>query len=71
MYADGAVSNTPGRVAAVVGGVRPVGNNVLNSRYMHCLQITHQAAVTLLKSEYDLALQMFLRQPTCWAHFHL
>jgi hypothetical protein len=71
MYADGAVSNKRGRVAEVVSGVQLVGNTVLASRYMHCLQITHYAAVTSLKSEYDLALQMFLRQPTCWAHFHL
>ena len=57
MYADGAVSYKRGRVAEVVevvSGVHLVGNTVLASRYMHCLQFTHQAAVTLL--EYDLAL---------------
>ena len=57
MYAEGAVSYKRGRVAEVVevvSGVHLVGNTVLASRYMHCLQFTHQAAVTLL--EYDLAL---------------
>lgn len=71
MYADKAASNKRGRVAEVVSGVQLAENTVLASRYMHCLQITHQIAVTLLKSEYDLALQMFVRQPPCWAHFHL
>lgn len=59
MYADGAVSNKRGRFAEVVSGVQLVGNTVLASRSMHCLQIPHQIAVTLLRSEYDLALQMF------------
>jgi hypothetical protein len=71
MYAKGAVSNKRGRVVEVFSGFQLAGNTVLASRYMHCLQITSPNCCDLLKPEYDLALQIFVAQPTCWAHFHL